>query len=922
MAEANKVSRPSRAQLYAPRPDRDAVKQEAAERSIPVEQATLVGELDSVRVYGDWALGEVYSDGERIKITGAAIKDLVIGVSYTFRGEEKTHPKHGPGFDVSSAMPYIAPSRRSLERYLERNFSGVGKVKAAEFVERWIADGDNEEVAIESLRTKLLMEPWTLDLTGVAKKAEFKGNQSAAALEYVYRDFSTKLGGVPGMKDGVLRPLAEFCLDQGGDDAEEMGVSERISQAWTYLSQDPYAAIVGVSGYGFAMADLIGKNLNIDANALVRLRALVAHAVEEGCNRAGHVFLYEQQVHSAIDDLDPSVDGSLAIDAAIDSGMIVGVGEGGARKFYTPELLAAEKGIAKHIEGLCKRADPLVKTNRRDLLEEKIQAAAQAEWGFPLDDSQLAALVGIMTSPKRIHTLTAGPGHGKSALMELLTIMLNKKSMLFVGPTGKSAKVLNARVAKHGRSASTIHSAYGGAEPAEFKINRNSRLDKDVVVVDESSMADLVLARAVLDGLDDHAHVIFLGDKNQLPSVAPGAFLRDLLAIKAIDRHELSQPHRSAGGILDVVQQVGRGSVTCEDAQGVEFSDGLADAATDFGRVSRSYIEAVSQKGFENVVLLMSKRAGDINTPGWNTTYANARLREVCNPNAVKVPGASVYVGDRIIVRKNLTVEDANGEDAQIVNGDTGKILSWGKNDDSRFAGAKSVMLGLDDGRLIVLPSTEFNVLQHSYAMTVHSAQGSEYKHVVAVVTSGSPDFINQAMLFTGVSRAKEALQIYGKSADVQRVARTPLPWRNSDLVVRACRLLGEEVPSIYLNQKGSPARVAPVAAPNAAASAGGTRPKRLSERFKSMPDDEADPFSYDDDDGPASVSAAASASAGAAMPTRGAYERAALASAAVPVEAVPVTVEQEVPLLSISGRTRSWPDERVETVALRQRFR
>lgn len=838
-------------------------------------------------------------DRKEVKVTGSSVKDLVEGASYVFRGAEKNHRVHGISFEVSSTSPYIAPNRRGLERYLERNFSGIGKAKAGEFVSQYLADFEDEDVGIESLRNKLLMEPWALDLTGVSKKAEFMGQkEGSAALEYVYRDFSTKLGGIPGMKDGILRPLAAYCIGETESQENAGLVAEKIKDAWEFLANDPYSAIAEVDGYGFAMADLIGRSLSIPADALTRLRALVAHAVEEGCGRAGHVYLYEGQVETAIHELDKTIDASLAIKVALDSGMIVADRDDDATKYYTPSLLRAELGLARHIVRLCKSAAPMTKAPR-EAVSRKAQETAMSQWGYPLDASQLSALAGIMTSDKRIHTLTAGPGHGKSALMELLSMLLHKKQMLFVGPTGKSAKVLSNRISKHGRSASTIHSAYAGADPDSFQVNMNNPIEEDVLVVDESSMVDVELMLGLLNGVGDHTHVIFLGDKNQLPSVSPGAVLRDMLAISAIDRHELSTPHRSSGGILDLVGQVGAGDVSCENAAGVEFSGSLGDAGTDFNVVAQNYIAAVQEKGFENVVLLMSKRRGDASLPGWNTTYANARLREACNPNAIKIPGTRLHIKDRIIVRKNLTAKDANGEEAQIVNGDTGSILSFEKHEDGRNAGAKSLMLGLDDGRLIVLPSSDIDVLQHSYAMTVHSAQGSEYKHVVAVVTAGAPAFINQAMLFTGLSRAKEALQVFANDADVRKVARTPLPWRNSRLVERVCKILGEDVPEQYKSQKKGRVPGDGLQASQPAVIRKGSR----ADRFRSS---EEGMQASDGDGGLDQPSLA----------TDGDFKPHAVAAVVAPD-----APEALVPLLALSGRTRSWPAERLDLGGAVQRF-
>jgi exodeoxyribonuclease V alpha subunit len=186
----------------------------------------------------------------------------------------------------------------------------------------------------------------------------------------------------------------------------------------------------------------------------------------------------------------------------------------------------------------------------------------------------------------------------------------------------------------------------------------------------------------------------------------------------------------------------------------------------------------------------MSRRQGDVDTPGYNTTYANALLRAVCNPHAPKVPGTALHVGDRIIIRDNMTIEqpadpkrpDAPVLSVDVVNGDTGTIKGFDLDEkDQRNGAARWLRLTLDDGRAIKFPGSAANALAHAYALTVHAGQGSEYPEV------------NRNMLFTGLSRARENLRIFGEDKVLMRIAATPLPPRNSALVERVLAELAGE---------------------------------------------------------------------------------------------------------------------------------
>jgi len=297
----------------------------------------------------------------------------------------------------------------------------------------------------------------------------------------------------------------------------------------------------------------------------------------------------------------------------------------------------------------------------------------------------------------------------------------------------------------------------------------------------------------VFDATTDDMHVLCLGDHMQLPSIDPGIFLADLMAIDAIDHHRLNCVHRNAGGILEVIREVREGFINPVDRAGVRFSGSLPPASTGFEAVAREYVEAVGKHGFENVALLMSRRKGEVDEPGWNTTYANAVLRELCNPNAQKVPGSSLCIGDRIMVKANMNLsDDEDVGDNRVVNGDTGRLLGFTPSDDPRKGVVASVQIQLDDGRRIDFPGGAMNALELAYALTVHKSQGSEYTKVIAVITPGQPTFINRNMLLTGLSRARMDLSVHANDVDLRKIAATPMPKRNSGLVDRVRRLVGE----------------------------------------------------------------------------------------------------------------------------------
>lgn len=771
----------------------------------------VVGLLERLtKVSADWSIGSVYSDERKaVNVVGAGLNELVEGNEYTFSGRYKNHPKFGMQLDVFSAMPFVRPDRPSIVKYIAKNFKGVGHATAEKFIDRRISEAPDKAAALEEIRQQLLNAPWTLDFAGVTKKASFKADEETSPiLAYVHRDLATRLGGMPGMKDTVLKNLAQYLLSiNTKTDAKKASLDPQIIQkCWASLIQDPYEPTKHVPGFAFTTADAIGASVNIPRDAPVRLKALVAHALDLGCQRAGHVYLTHAELKGSLQKIDPRAPAEDSIRFGLESEMIVLDDEFGQLRYYTPKIHDAEVELAKSLAALCREADPLSKQPREQLadkVQEIAKAISPAMKAKGLDPSQLDAITGIMTSKARLHTLTAGPGCGKTQIMEILSKALEHKDFVFCGPTGKSAKVLSNRLASQGRDAATIHSTLMGSGRGSFRYNAVNPIDGDILVVDESSMNDVELAEAVVAAMHSKMHVIFLGDPDQLPSIGPGSFLKDILQIKAGDHHRLTKTHRNSGGILDVIEQVRHGVLDCIDLPGVNFSHGLGSADQQFPEIARKYISAVSKYGYEGVALLMSMRAGEPDAAGWNITYANQVLRDLCNPHAVKIPGTRLFVGDRIIIRDNMTVplagtardkpiqkkaddEEPDINETRVVNGDTGTIISFERDQrNTRSLAAQSLCLKLDDGRMVDLPGSESSTLQHSYALTVHSAQGSEYKKVIAVVTPGHSSFINRAMLFTGLSRAREALDINAEDSVLRKIAATPLPARNSALVDR-----------------------------------------------------------------------------------------------------------------------------------------
>ena len=789
------------ARFSNPSPSRPAVTRAPAPSPVasikPADTTTKNGVLIKLTTYNNWAIGDFYTGGQHLKIKGEAVSQLKEGAEYELIGRMVTHPKYGESLDVLSSTPFVQLNVNAIEKYLSNNFKGVGPKTAKKMIAKVQASTDPN--ALEAFRQQILFNPWNIDWTGVAREGTFEGDQDDTA-GYIQRDLATRLGTVPGMHRRLIRSISTWLYEKRANLPENKRSDNPVADAWNIFHDDPYEPARHVAGYGFRIADQVGLMTGVDKQAPHRLRSLVHFALDDGCNTQGHVYLTHQQLVKAVLNIDGRSKVEDAIKFGVEADMIVVDNSSTEPRYYTQELYDYEQSVANCFAALMRHSRPLCRTPLTDAdIQTAFRQGKQNSANLKLDASQLSSIKSILTNESRLHVLTGGPGCGKTAMMETIVRLLNKSQFQFCAPTGKAAKVLTSRIHYTGHSASTIHSLFRGSEEG-WQVSGLDPLLGDVLIVDESSMPSLELWDAVLNGMNDNMHLIVVGDQNQLPSIQAGQVLKDLLQIPGINHVELNEVHRNSGGILDVVREVCNGVLAPVNRESVSFSHGLNDADVDFPVVLERYLSCVRSTGIENSLLLMSRRQGEAETPGWNTTYANAVLQRECNPNAERIPGTRVHVNDRIIIKKNMAlpskdpaVSDEDIPAVRVVNGDTGTIRSYELGTGENRNSAAWLKIKLDDGRLIDYPGDSANYLDHAYALTVHAAQGSEYQRIIAVVTPGAPNFVNRNSLLTELSRAREKLDVFGNDADLMRIAATPLPRRNSALVELVTQQIEDE---------------------------------------------------------------------------------------------------------------------------------
>jgi exodeoxyribonuclease V alpha subunit len=773
------------------------------------QNTTIKGTITSVSApnHSGWSYGRVkLSDGTSFSVSGVAMSDVKKGGEYELSGTWSTYNGEAQ-MKVATALPYIAANRAGVINFLVANFKGIGQKKVKEIVDTWESDGRKLEEMYLLLRDgPEVIDEW---IQGKGFKNVSMLTQKFQAhpdVMFVYRSLVLK-HRVNDLSDTIvsestLKNMAKYLLGI----PLEAAVSEQKprcskEEAIKKFEENSFLPIFGVKGYGFKTADKIWKHLKRDPHHPARLAALGWFILEESCQNGGHTYLPAKEFEHAIQASDPTLNlrgvlAALETHTPKDAHTVMDV-DG---RYYISWLYRAEEAVARRMLRMMnsENGENKIISMSEDKLKKSIEEIEKKR-GFPLDSEQRSALMGVALNNKLLHTVTAMPGCGKTAIMEFLSEIIMQDrggGVMFMAPTGKAAKVLNGRVKKQGLTATTIHSAIGYGNSSKESLT----LDANVVVADESSMVDISLMKSLLDALPEDAHLILIGDTDQLPSVGPGQVLSDILKLP-LDHHQLHEVHRNTGNILKLVKAIKNGRYERMPESDVQ-TYGLPDPSM-ISKVLDKYEEEVRSRSgdLQKVGILTGMRRGDPLKPGWNVTYLNAALQERFNPIGKKIAGTNIREGDRVIVRKNQKpflldksgdVVSSNGMQVQTftANGDTGVLKRGLVNEEGMV---KSVIVDLDDGRSVRLDDEKIRSLDLGYALTVHQAQGSEFECAFVFMTNGVPGLFNRKLLYTAVSRAKEQLYLFGDGVVLRSLVHRTGDKRFTYLSERVQELLYEE---------------------------------------------------------------------------------------------------------------------------------
>jgi exodeoxyribonuclease V alpha subunit len=672
------------------------------------------------------------------------------GESLRLRGRWASHPQYGRQFQVETYDTVLPATIQGIRRYLGSGLiKGIGPKMAERIVDHF---GPATLEVIEQAPGRLVEVP------GLGPKRTAMIT-AAWAEQQAIKEVMVFLQGV-----GVSTSLGVRIYKTYRDQAIEV------------VRREPYRLAADVWGIGFKTADTIAQRLGIPHDSPQRVKAGLQFALSEA-TEDGHCYLPETELVAAATKLlgvEAGLAGRCLEELVAEEGVVAeplptaavspGLPEGTGRAIWLVPFHRAEVALAA---GLLRLLGAPVD---RLAWSQTVDWTVALDWlhqrtGVTLAPEQEAAV--RLTLTERVAVLTGGPGCGKSYTVRAVVTLARAKGakVLLAAPTGRAAKRLSELA---GLEAATLHRLLQLRPGGDAAFDRDHPLDADLVVVDEASMLDVLLANKLVKAIPPGAHLLFVGDVDQLPSVGAGEVLRDLLAANRLPRVRLTHIFRQAqqSGVVTNAHRINAGQHP--------ITHGLADfflfAEEDSDQVADLVVDIVANRlprrfGLDprqEVQVLCPMHRGPAGAGALNERL-QAALTPAREGLAERRFGGRVYrVGDKVMQLRNNYDKGTAG----VFNGSVGQVTAISLED-------QELRVRLDEDEEVGYGFDELDELTHAYAVSIHRAQGSEYPCVVIPLTMSAWMMLQRNLLYTAVTRAKRLVVLVGSRRALAKAIRT-----------------------------------------------------------------------------------------------------------------------------------------------------
>ena len=701
-----------------------------------------------------------------ITVTGS-FGDLSDDQTYRFEGKIVEHPRYGQQFQATSYHVNRPTSKDGLIDFLSgKQFTGIGKKTAEKIVDKLGTDAIN----------KIIADPHVLDELKLRKTIKdslvdnLRANQGMDQI-------------IIGLNDlGFGANLSSAIFDKYGEETLHI------------INENPYQLAAEIDGISFNRADQVAKNLGIATDDSRRIDAAIIQTLDDLTMETGDTFTTTKPLlQQTIQLLAQGSGGRVSTDLI--ANQIVELEKNqeisyAAEKIYPTALYNAEWQIADHLHRLLTVDQEKVPATT---IEKTVTKVADQS-GITYDQVQKEAIKTALSS--KVMLLTGGPGTGKTTIIKGIVASYAKihdlsldvneykeKSfpVLLAAPTGRAAKRMSEAT---DLPASTIHRLLG-LNGREMPTAMNARdLEGSLLIIDEMSMVDTLLFKTLIQAVPTSMHVVLVGDKDQLPSVGPGQVFHDLLDFAELPKVELTNIHRQAADstIIPLAHAIKEGKLPPDLTNKMPDRSFISCHANQVPSVVQQIIDLSKKRDYSanDIQILAPMYRGQAGIDRLNELAQQAYNPPANGKQEVDFRGLTFRVGDKVLQLVNVPEKN-------IFNGDIGKITAI---ESGRTVGKKNESITVDfDGNEVSYSRMEWNQLRLAYCISIHKAQGSQFKMVLLPIVQQFSRMLQRNLLYTAITRAAEKLVLIGEPYAAVTSVKNEAVNRKTSLVDRLGRV-------------------------------------------------------------------------------------------------------------------------------------
>ncbi|MBC6911278.1 ATP-dependent RecD-like DNA helicase [Lactobacillus reuteri] len=695
-----------------------------------------------------------------ITVTGS-FGDLSDDQTYRFEGKIVEHPRYGQQFQATSYHVNRPTSKDGLVDFLSgKQFTGIGKKTAEKIVDKLGTDAIN----------KIIADPHVLDKLKLRKAVKdslvdnLRANQGMDEI-------------IIGLNDlGFGANLSSAIFDKYGEETLHI------------INENPYQLAAEIDGISFNRADQVAQKLGIATDDSRRIDAAIIQTLDDLTMETGDTFTTTKPLlQQTIQLLAQGSGGRVSTDLI--ANQIVELEKNQAisyadEKIYPTALYNAEWQIADHLHRLLTVDQKKVPATT---IEKTVTKVADQS-GITYDQVQKEAIKTALNS--KVMLLTGGPGTGKTTIIKGIVASYAKihdlsldvneykeKSfpVLLAAPTGRAAKRMSEAT---DLPASTIHRLLG-LNGREMPTDMNARdLEGSLLIIDEMSMVDTLLFKTLIQAVPTSMHVVLVGDKDQLPSVGPGQVFHDLLDFAELPKVELTNIHRQAADstIIPLAHAIKEGKLPSDLTNKMPDRSFISCHANQVPSVVQQIIDLSKKRDYSanDIQILAPMYRGQAGIDRLNELAQQAYNPPANGKQEVDFRGLTFRVGDKVLQLVNVPEKN-------IFNGDIGKITAI---ESGRTVGKKNESITVDfDGNEVSYSHMEWNQLRLAYCISIHKAQGSQFKMVLLPIVQQFSRMLQRNLLYTAITRAAEKLVLIGEPYAVVTSVKNEAVNRKTSLV-------------------------------------------------------------------------------------------------------------------------------------------